>query len=356
MARRWKDVNEDEAGQRYNKALSRGVDYLDTELPQFKIQDGDNCVRIIQPLEDDELAQHPFGVQLYVHYLEGYGYLVSPRGKDQSARDPVEDLVRELRKIDPKLAEDSVSTSRRVVMQILDMNDDADHGELKVWVAPGSLCDDIMGAAKDKRTGNTYAIEHPVRGHCVYFERSGEGRKTRYTGIQLDREPYVLEEALSEDLDYLSEVIQFKTEDDVREICEGFLASLSGGGGGGDGGGRSSRRGGRNRDDNEDTGRGRRPSSRREEPSDDGADHGDDPPPRSRRGGRRPAADEATGDPDLDNIREGVQAKLDAAKGAQEDPEPESGTSGRRRGFNRTEPEPEPEPEAAPRRGGRRRR
>jgi hypothetical protein len=46
---------------------------------------------------------------------------------------------------------------------------------------------DLCALAVDKRTGEVYAIDDPVEGYDVSFERKGTGLKTEYLGLQIAR-------------------------------------------------------------------------------------------------------------------------------------------------------------------------
>jgi len=375
MARRFKTMTDDERDREYNQRLERGLPFIESELPQFRPRDGDNYIRIVPPLEDDELAG-AWGVDVITHYIEGHGWLLSPKSIDSTDHDPVDDLIRELRKIDPEL-EDMVKTSRKTVMHILDFNADERDGVLKLWGAPPTLVDDFVKAAKDKRSGRTHSLEDPDNGLPLSFDKTGTGLQTRYSAVQLERDPFPLDDQVVDEIEYFGDVLKVESPDDMRKIIDNILdGAQSGGGrsrrsGGGRGRGRDRderderdegdapppRRGrGRGRDEEEEEprgrgrGRGRARDEEEEEPRGRGRGRGrdrdeeDEPRGRGRGRGRGNGEDEDGG---VDAVRSRVREQLD--RDGEED------ESGRGR-FRRDEPDDngEEEEEAPPprKRGG----
>jgi hypothetical protein len=357
--RRFRTYSEDEQQAAYQKALNRGLDYLNTDLPQFKPIDGDNCIRILPPLEGDELVeagQHPFGVECWVYFVDGSGYFVSPKAADKTAPDPLNDAQRELRKIDPD-ADMGISAGRKVICQVLDMNTDPENGEHKIWAAPGSLIDDMLNQAKDRRTGQTYSLEHPDKGYPVFFTKEGEMRKTKYKGVQLDREPYELDDAILDDMEFLTDVINIEDTETLEKVAAELLDSGKSGRGRGRG---------RGKDEDDDKPRRSRRSARGKDAEEE--EEEDDPPPRRRRGrgkaeeeeesprrgrGRgKPKDEEEEEEGEEEETKRRIQERL-ANKDGDDDGEGKQRFS-RRRG--KPKDEEEEEEEEAPRKSSRRRR
>ncbi len=330
MARRFKTMTDDERDREYNQRLERGLPFIESDLPQFRPRDGDNYIRIVPPLEDDDLAG-AWGVDVICHYIEGHGWMLSPKSLDQTEHDPVDDLIRELRKIDPEL-EDIVKTSRKTVMHILDFNADERDGVLKLYAAPPTLVDDFVKAAKDKRSGRTHSLEDPDNGLPISFNKTGSGLLTRYAAVQLERDPFPLEDYILDDIEYFEDVLKVESEDDMRKQIDKILDGAQSGGG-------RARRGGR--------GRGRDRDERPER------DEGDAPPPRRGRGRDREEEEEPRGR----GRGRGRDAEEDAPRGRgrgrdRDEQEDEPRGRGRGRGRDRDE-EPEDEPRGRGRGRGR---
>lgn len=366
MARKWKTMTDDEREREYNQRLERGLPFIKSDLPQYRPRDGENFIRILPPIADDKITD-AWGANLICHYIEGQGWVLSPKTLDQTNHDPIDDLIRELRKIDPDL-EDMVQTSRKVGMHILDFNADEKYGVLKLWAAPTTLVDDFVKAAKDKRTGRTYSLDDPENGFPLSFDKSGTGLQTRYGGVQLDRDPFPLDEELLDDVEYWEDILVVYSDAEFEKIIESILAGAE------SGGGRRHGRGRRGRDDEEETrprsrGRGRR--GRDEDDEDDreppptrgargrGRDRDDDededePPARGRGRGRGRARDKDDDEVDeVDEVRSRVRDKIGKGKGNGEDET--RGSS--RRGISRRKADDdeneEEEAEAPPRRSSR---
>ena len=229
MARRFKTMTDDERDREYSQRLERGLPFIESDLPQFRPRDGENFIRIVPPLEDDDLSG-AWGVDLICHYIEGFGWVLSPKSLDQSNYDPIDDLIRELRKIDPDL-ESMVRTSRKTIMHILDFNQNEQDGDLKLWAAPPTLVEDFVKASKDKRSGRMHSLENAESGFPLSFEKSGTGLQTRYTMVQLERDPFPIEEGLADDIEYFEDVLVVLDDEEMNRIVEKILdgARTSGG-------------------------------------------------------------------------------------------------------------------------------
>lgn len=358
MGRRFKKVSRDDQERDYEKALNRGVDFIDSEIPQFKPRDGSNCVRWIRPLEGDKMANHPLGAEILVHFIQGFGYYVSPKTLDKEAQDPLDELSREVLKSQDPGEDKMISTSRRIVGHILDLVADPERGELKIYVAPATLVEDMLYAAKDRRTGKTYSLEDPEDGIPVFFDRTGAQRNTKYKGVELDRDSFPIEDDLAEDMEYIGDVLLIKSTEELQEIADKVMDSLRGSG-------RSRRSARGDGDKDEDDGRGSRRGRSRARGGDEDShrEQEESPPPRSRRGGRgrdkddgdgdrdRDSRDDKGGDQDMDETRERIAARLKEEQG-------KGGDDGDgRRGFRGRGGRDEPKNDGDEgRSGGRRRR
>ncbi len=319
MARRFKTMTDDERDREYSQRLERGLPFIESDLPQFRPRDGENFIRIVPPLEDDSLAG-AWGVDLITHYIEGHGWMLSPKSLDANEHDPVDDLIRELRKIDPEL-EDMVKTSRKTVMHLLDFNADERDGVLKLWGAPPTLVDDFVKAAKDKRSGRTHSLEDPDNGLPISFDKTGTGLQTRYAAVQLERDPFPLADYILDEIEYFEDVLKVDSPEEMQKIIDKILDGAQSGGG-------RSRRGGR--------GRGRDRDERPER------DDQDAPPPRKGRGRDRDEEEDA---PRGRGRGRGRDAEEDAPRGrgrGRDRDEEEDAPRGRGRGRDRDEQEDEP--------------
>lgn len=316
--RSFKTMSDDNRQDVYNRMTQKGLSYLDTDIPTFKPQSGENCIRIVPPLADDPLADgHPWGVPIIQYYIDGFGYAISPKLYGPAERDPVEEGIRELKKTAPEMLEGGdVAVSKRIVMYVLDLNTDPEQGELKIWSCPNGTAEDMVRAAKNKRTGAIHSLEDPDTGRPIFFEVTGSERTTKYVGMQLDDQPLPLDDEILDMLEYFEDII--KVEDDVT--LEKAIRNV---------GGEAEERSGAARS---------RSASRRgrSQETDDAGDDDDAPPVRGRRGRVAPAEEDDAPPP---RTRRGSRAAPPADDDTGEDDAPPARGRGSRRAAPAAEPE-----------------
>ena len=199
--------------------------FLVDGVKMFSPKEGDHSVRILPPAWTG--ARH-YGIDAYVHYdigPDGGAYLcldqmraslekakVSgtevPEGecaicaarKQALADGEDEDLIRAL------------GWTRRVLCYVIDRDNESEGPEL--WSMPQTLDKEIAAQCTNKKTGEVYALDHPDKGYDVSFERIGSKQKTKYSGIQLDRNS----SPLSDDDGTATEWLEFIKENKIPEL------------------------------------------------------------------------------------------------------------------------------------------
>lgn len=204
MAKGFKKASTTERTRAMKERTQKGAPYIQSELDQFIPLEGDNCIRIVPPLADDNMATL-FGLDIWAYYVGGKAFL-DPRTFDPSATNPAFEEYKKLKLTDPEEAK-KLSGTKRTLMFILDLNNGDDKAELKLWLAPPSLIDDIIRVAKNKRTGELIALEDPDDGRPVFFERTGTGRNTEYKGVAIDQEKLPLDDSLLDKMPYFEDIL-----------------------------------------------------------------------------------------------------------------------------------------------------
>ena len=223
-AKGWKTANTQEREKAAKSRTSKGVDYLQTDLEQFVPLDGDNQIRIVPPLDNDEMATL-WGVDVWTYFLSGHSYL-SPQVFDKHAKNPVYDAYKVMKQEDPELCTKlQLGGSKKTILFILDLNDGEKNPPLKVWAAPPSLVNDFIRASKNRKTGKLIAIEDPEDGRVLFFTRTGTGKNTKYTTVQLDTEAYPLEAELIEHIPYFTDIL---VRPDMAQLQTSLDETLSG--------------------------------------------------------------------------------------------------------------------------------
>jgi hypothetical protein len=197
------------------------IGFVKEQYKQLEIND-DNYGRILPPTWDD--PQH-YGLDVWVHF--GIGPLNATvlcplkmrtkpcpvchdrQLKEESGREDVGDLK-------PK---------RRVLVWWLDRKNEALGAQ---YVAlPWTLDRDIAVVCQDPGTGEMYYIDDPYNGYNVFFKREGKGLNTKYIGIQLDRKPSEVPEAV---LDYITqnplpEILLWRDYEELKDLYSGAEAA-----------------------------------------------------------------------------------------------------------------------------------
>ena len=216
----FKTVSDQDRKNFVEKGTRPQVSYLKTDLPVFVPQDGENTIRILPALEEDEHA-NLFGVEIWHYFINNRTY-VSPRVFTGKHSDPVSEKFFEVRKTDEAAAQKYRGT-KRFIMHILDYSD-ANNPVLKIWPAPISLVDEIIAVSQVTRTGQVIPIEHPTKGRKIYFRKQGSGMNTRYCQMLIDDEECPIDPELSEQIKPFKDIIKVDSE----EVLANLVKSIAG--------------------------------------------------------------------------------------------------------------------------------
>lgn len=172
--------------EQWKKREERGGDFdrmFEDGIKAFKVKDGGNSIRIIEPTWDD--PEH-FGLDIYVHYgigPEKQTYLCPSKMNNEPC--PIcEERARAVRSGDEEYAKE-LEPRKRVLVYLIDRNNEKE-GVL-IWAMPKSFDTDLISISQDKRTGEILQIDDPFEGYDVDFEKQGAKDRTRYTGISIAR-------------------------------------------------------------------------------------------------------------------------------------------------------------------------
>lgn len=186
-------------------------------VKMFSPKEGDHSVRILPPGWDD--AKY-YGIDAYVHYdigPDGGAYLCLDQMRSSLEKAGVDLEVPEgdcaicaARKQAVADGEDeelirALGWTRRVLCYVIDRNNEGD-GPL-LWSMPQTLDKEIAAQCVNKKTGEVYPLDDDQKGYDVSFERVGTKQKTKYTGVQLDRNSSPLSDDEDEAADWLKFVV-----------------------------------------------------------------------------------------------------------------------------------------------------
>ena len=193
------------------------------DLPVYRVRDGENHIRPLPPSDEwQDMPDFPghFGMDVYVHNEVGPNRAaVLCLAKMKGKRCPVCEEGAAIKGDEEE--QRKYRASKRVVMLILDRKD-KEKG-VQIWAAPYTLDRDFAKVAKDRQTGEVYAIDDPYEGYDITFDKEGKGRGTKYTGVQLARRPTsvpdsILEKALQYTIPHL---LRWRSYDEVARLLRG---------------------------------------------------------------------------------------------------------------------------------------
>lgn len=209
--------------------------YLSDKAAFVKVKEGENVFRILPTTWDFDTFGDNWGFEIYVHreigpnndvylcidemrkkYPEWDGI---PKGKCpicRAARDEE----------DPELGK-KLKAKKEILAYIIN-RDDEKAGPL-IWRLGWQLERDIQIRCQNKKTGAVLAIDHPDTGYDIYFTRDGQGLKTRYTGVDVDREDSPLHESQKKTDAWLDrvqenpipELLTFYEPDYISDVFDG---------------------------------------------------------------------------------------------------------------------------------------
>jgi len=178
----------DMAGQYFPSNKGR-VPVISDKVKIFIPVEGENCVRIVDPLEAKELGYYGFDLHFHTNVGPNNRWFIC---HDRQLGDFCEQCsfrTDELWETNPDLAKDYFP-QLKVLMWVLDVRDESENpDELQLWMCPKSLADEILNQSFRKKSGRYVKVSHPREGCRLWFDRIGKGKKTKYTNVQVDDTP-----------------------------------------------------------------------------------------------------------------------------------------------------------------------
>lgn len=239
------DRTNEEVDQKAHQSGGLYDSFLRGEVRMFKVHDGENCIRVLQPSwpkEDIPLWGRWWNIDIFMHYGVGPdngSYLCL----DKMFKEPCP--VCEARKMSDDEDEiDRLAPKWRGLCWVVD-RDNEKLGP-QAWAMPVTMFREINERSKDKRSGASLKIDNPDNGYDIVFSKAGKEKKTKYTGVEIMRDP----SPLHDDLDIQDKWLDFIFDNPLPSLLVPFEAEhiakvLNGrskkAGDDADGGGRASR-------------------------------------------------------------------------------------------------------------------
>ena len=165
--------------------------YLQSDVQMYKPKEGEACVRILPPTwEDVEKWGDGWEIGVYIHYSVGPDngtYLCLDKMKGEPC--PVCEARRTITDQDEA---DQLKPGYRCICWVID-RDNEKAGPM-IWSMPISLFRDINARSVDKKSNAPILIDDPEEGYDIIYNREGTGLKTKYTAVEVSREPSPLQD------------------------------------------------------------------------------------------------------------------------------------------------------------------
>ncbi len=200
--------------------------YVASEFPFYKVKEGESCVRIMPPTwEDAEKWGDGWEVGVYLHYSVGPdngAYLCLDKMNGETC--PVCEARRSA--ADEEEA-DQLKPSFRCLCWVIDR--DNEKAGPQVWSMPITLFRDINARSVDKKSNTPILIDDPEEGYDVVFLRTGNDLRTKYTAVEVLREPSPLhddEKLQARWLEYVTEhpipsILHFYDAEHIEKVLFG---------------------------------------------------------------------------------------------------------------------------------------
>lgn len=172
-----------EAERRANQGANDFDSYLNDKVKMFKVNDGDNMIRILPPTFKN--PKH-YGLDIYVHYGVGpdrQTYLCLHKMKGEPC--PICEERQEILADGDEKAAKLLEPKRRSLIYLIDRDREKDG--LMAWAMPWTVDRDIIMVSRDKRSGEVLPIDHPEEGYDIEFEKKGQKDRTEYVGVRVAR-------------------------------------------------------------------------------------------------------------------------------------------------------------------------
>lgn len=190
-----------------------GRPYINPDVPMYVPADGANCIRIVDPIELIQLKV--YFMDVFIHREVGYknDYFLCDKEHGRGPCPMCELVTNDLWETDKELAKKYSPDMRRLIW-VLDLQKPQEANILKLWSAPRTLSDEILTQSRRPDLNIYLDIAHPQQGVPVFFNRSGKGLRTKYTGVQLGQQPYPIGDDIAFQRFEFNDILMWHTYDE----------------------------------------------------------------------------------------------------------------------------------------------
>ena len=194
----------------------------DPNVSIFVPKQGQNTIKILPPLQEEGVKfDSPWGLSVWQYWLNPLKlYLLSPSTFNSKVADPLNayclferNRIEELRKVHGIDSEQpNLRAMRRTLIWVIDLMED---NKVKLWACSKSILDDLLVICR-QGTGDYLPIEDLDNGFPLSFSRDGEGKQTKYKGLQVGREPYAVNPEIINSIKYFRDILNVFSSDDAE--------------------------------------------------------------------------------------------------------------------------------------------
>lgn len=196
--------------------------YIVADVPLYKVKEGDNYIRILPPVGDEE----DFGLDIWVHSFLGPdrgSYLCVEKtnvGGIKRKKCVLCDLYRRMQGKNEDLAR-ALAPRRRTLYWVLDISEKPQSEEPLLFDAPyRQVAEEILMRCVDRRTGEVIDISDVEEGREIIFRMNKQNRKyPEYKAIELGSR-YKISPKLARKIIPLSEVVVVPDETELIELVD----------------------------------------------------------------------------------------------------------------------------------------
>lgn len=193
----------------------------------FRPKAGDNRIRILPPTWE---PHDHYALQVWVHAYMGQDsstYLCPYKMLKKKC--PICEAQKEAQAAGEADEAKAFAPKEQFVCWVVNRDEDED-APPQLYAMSWTMDRDIAALCHDKRKGKILMIDHPDKGFDLSFKRQGQGFKTRYFGMAIDRES----SPISDDPDKQEEVLAFIQENTIPNLLAyrdyNYLAAVIQGG------------------------------------------------------------------------------------------------------------------------------
>jgi hypothetical protein len=205
----------DDVRKRASEKTSSFDSFIKPEFKRYKVRDGKNLIRILEPTWDD--PKH-YAYTIFLNYSIGAdNQTFLSLSEMKGEKDPLAEARKEAQHEGDKEMAKALTPRKRSLMWIIDRTDE-DEGPM-LWDAPFTVDTDFVNLSIDEDTKEVIYVDDPKEGCDIRFYKEGQGIGTKYPAARMK---ILAPSPLSEDKGLMKEWRDFVKENPVPDCLQYF--------------------------------------------------------------------------------------------------------------------------------------